>query len=225
MEIQTLVLTLAGFITGGFICWLVEYKPYLLSDSVNDESNCDGSHSGARLFIFMLVLGAIFWVLGNAGFYMGHLSRYAILLTIISGAALFDMNHRLIPNRLIVVGIFGWIIIALFGYVSITESVIAGTCASLLMLLIRWLGFVFFQKAGMGMGDIKLVFLIGLFLQWEVFWVLYVALFAGGVFAGIALGLHLLKRKHRLAFAPFLAIGVLLSALLMPFNKFLELWI
>lgn len=225
MEIQTLILTLAGFITGGFICWLVEYKPYLLADSVNEESNHDDPHSGVRLFIFMLVLGAIFWVLGNAAFYVGNLSRYAILLTIICGAALFDMNHRLIPNRLLSVGFLGWVIITLSGHISIVESLVAGSCASLLVLLIRWLGFVFFQKAGMGMGDVKLVFLIGLFLQWEVFWVLYLALFSGGVFAGIALGLRLLKRKHRLAFAPFLAIGVLLSGLLMPFNKFLELWI
>lgn len=76
----------------------------------------------------------------------------------------------------------------------------------------------------MGMGDVKLVFLIGLFLQWDVYWILYLAILCGGIWAIMGLSLRSLNQSPRLAFAPFLGIGILLNIFFLPLNKFLSLW-
>jgi leader peptidase (prepilin peptidase)/N-methyltransferase len=70
------------------------------------------------------------------------------------------------------------------------------------------------NPAGMGMGDVKLLFVMGLFLGRPVFVALFLALL-GPVFTGIVLARrHGVKaaRKSALPFGPYLALGALIAA-------------
>jgi len=65
---------------------------------------------------------------------------------------------------------------------------------------------------GMGIGDIKLAFLMGLFLGWmDILVALFVAFFSGAI---IGIGLILLKKKKmksEVPFGPFLVAGTFIA--------------
>ena len=75
------------------------------------------------------------------------------------------------------------------------------------------------------MGDVKLLFVMGLFLEWEAFWALYLAVTIGGVWSIAGMWLKHIDIKSRLPFAPFLWAGSLVAIFLLPFHRFLELWV
>lgn len=67
---------------------------------------------------------------------------------------------------------------------------------------------------GMGLGDVKLVFLIGLLLGWPsaliAFWV---AFLLGGFVAVFLVLLKKVKFSDKIAFGPYLIMGTLIAAL------------
>jgi leader peptidase (prepilin peptidase) / N-methyltransferase len=122
-----------------------------------------------------------------------------------------DIDFRIIPNKLMIAGTvaaLGILVITRPG--DIPEHLIAAAAAGgfLLAAAIAY-------PAGMGMGDVKLAFVMGLFLGREVGVALLVGLFAGsfigiGIMAvkGVAAG-----RKTKIPFGPFLALGGLAGLL------------
>ena len=90
---------------------------------------------------------------------------------------LIDLDHRIIPNKLMLVGtVVSLAIVLLAQPDSLTEHLIAAAGAGG-FLLIAALAY----PAGMGMGDVKLAFVMGLFLGRAVGPAMLVALVAGSV--------------------------------------------
>jgi leader peptidase (prepilin peptidase)/N-methyltransferase len=124
-------------------------------------------------------------------------------------AALIDLEHRIIPNRLNAAGA----LIALALGVGLDaagepERLIAAACAGGLLLLAALA-----YPGGMGMGDVKLAAVMGLFLGRAVAAALMIALLAG-VLAGaliIARNGARAGRKTAVPFGPFLALGGLVA--------------
>jgi leader peptidase (prepilin peptidase) / N-methyltransferase len=131
------------------------------------------------------------------------------LILIVVPAALIDLEHRIIPNRLTAVGA----VLALALGVALDpagepERLIAGAAAG---------GFLFVAAlaypGGMGMGDVKLAGVMGLFLGAAVAPALLVALVAG-----VAVGASVIARtgaaagrKTAVPFGPSLAVGALFA--------------
>jgi len=113
-----------------------------------------------------------------------------------------DWIFGLIPDEMIIVGS----VVALF----LRPNFLVGTVSALIFLTI-----VLATKfRGMGLGDVKLAFLMGLLLGWPkslvAFWAAFIL---GGV---VAISLLLLKRTKfsaTIPLGPFLVIGILISAL------------
>jgi leader peptidase (prepilin peptidase) / N-methyltransferase len=122
-----------------------------------------------------------------------------------------DFDFRIIPNKLMLAGaIAAPAILALTTPDAIPEHLIAAVAAGG-FLLIAALAY----PNGMGMGDVKLAFVMGLFLGREVGVALLVGLLAGSVIGiaimarkGVAEG-----RKTSVPFGPFLALGGLVGLL------------
>jgi leader peptidase (prepilin peptidase) / N-methyltransferase len=122
-----------------------------------------------------------------------------------------DLDFRIIPNKLMIAGtIAALVILALTQPADIPEHLIAAIAAGgfLLVAAIAY-------PAGMGMGDVKLAFVMGLFLGREV----GVAMFAGLV-AGSIIGVAIMARKGTaegrktaIPFGPFLAFGGMVGLL------------
>ncbi len=122
-----------------------------------------------------------------------------------------DIDFRIIPNKLTIAGaVAAPIILALTRPDALPEHLIAAVAAGgfLLVAAIAY-------PAGMGMGDVKLAFVMGLFLGREV----GVALLAG-LLAGSIVGVAIMARKGVSAgrktyvpFGPFLALGGIVGLL------------
>jgi leader peptidase (prepilin peptidase) / N-methyltransferase len=122
-----------------------------------------------------------------------------------------DIDFRIIPNKLLIAGtVAALAILALTRPGDIPEHLIAAAAAGgfLLVAAIAY-------PAGMGMGDVKLAFVMGLFLGRDVGVAMLVALVAGSL-VGVAVMAHkgtAEGRKTAIPFGPFLALGGIVGLL------------
>jgi leader peptidase (prepilin peptidase) / N-methyltransferase len=122
-----------------------------------------------------------------------------------------DLDFRIIPNKLMILGtVVALAILALARPGDIPEHMIAAVAAGgfLLAAAVAYPG-------GMGMGDVKLAFVMGLFLGRDVGLAMLVALLAGSL-VGAAIMVRKGAdegRKTAIPFGPFLAIGGLAGLL------------
>jgi leader peptidase (prepilin peptidase) / N-methyltransferase len=128
-----------------------------------------------------------------------------LLVTAVVPIVLIDLEHRLIPNKITLpAAIAGVIAILVFDPEYIVEALIAGAAAG---------GFFFLAAVlyprGMGMGDVKLAGLLGLYLGRAVGPALFAALILGVLVGGIIIARvgAAAGRKTAVPFGPFLAIG------------------
>jgi leader peptidase (prepilin peptidase)/N-methyltransferase len=128
-----------------------------------------------------------------------------VLVALLVPIALIDLDHRLIPNRLTALGALAALAIgAATDPGGVPQQLIAGAAAGGFLLLAALA-----RPGGMGMGDVKLAGMLGLFLGREVAVALLVALVAGTL-----VGLAVMARrgvgegrKTAIPFGPFLALG------------------
>lgn len=125
--------------------------------------------------------------------------------------ALIDLDHKRIPNVLNLAGALAALAIGLASDpAGVPEQLLAGAAAGGFLLAAALA-----RPGGMGMGDVKLAAVLGLFLGWDVAVALLVALFAG-TFVGIAVMARrgvAEGRRTALPFGPFLAVGALVALL------------
>jgi leader peptidase (prepilin peptidase) / N-methyltransferase len=132
-----------------------------------------------------------------------------VLVGVLMPIALIDLDHRIIPNKLTLPAAVAALAIgALLHLQGLPEQLIAGAGAGGFLLF-----FALAYPRGMGMGDVKLAFVLGLFLGRDV----AVAILAG-VLLGTVVGAAVMARvgvekgrKTAVPFGPFLAVGGLIG--------------
>jgi leader peptidase (prepilin peptidase) / N-methyltransferase len=134
------------------------------------------------------------------------------LILLLVPAALIDLEHRIIPNRITAAGAVLALAIGLALDPGGEPGRLIAAAAAGGFLLLAALAY----PGGMGMGDVKLAGMMGLFLGAAVAPALLIALVAG-----VALGAVVIARKGAQAgrktaipFGPFLALGGLLAVFL-----------
>jgi leader peptidase (prepilin peptidase)/N-methyltransferase len=131
------------------------------------------------------------------------------LILIVVPAALIDLEYRIIPNRLTALGAVLALVIGLaLDPAGEPERLIAAAAAGgfLLIAAIAYPG-------GMGMGDVKLAGVMGLFLGRAVAPAILVALIAGVLVGAVIIAQKGASegRKTAVPFGPFLAFGALVG--------------
>jgi leader peptidase (prepilin peptidase)/N-methyltransferase len=129
------------------------------------------------------------------------------LVLIVVPAALIDLEHRIIPN---VITIAGALLAVVLGSAldpagePVRLLAGAGAAAVLLAAALAYPG-------GMGMGDVKLVGVMGLFLGKAVIPAVLIALLAGVILGAVLLARNGARqaRKTAVPFGPFLAFGAI----------------
>ncbi len=122
-----------------------------------------------------------------------------------------DLDHRIIPNKITYpAAVIAPLLVLAFDSDDIVEHLIAGAAAFFFLFAAAW-----FYPKGMGVGDVKLAGVMGLFLGRNVAPGLLIAFLAGTVVGlaimarkGVAEG-----RKTAVPFGPFLAFGALVAVL------------
>jgi len=133
--------------------------------------------------------------------------QYAFLLSLLILIAGIDLQTYTIPDELVLLGLLaGLIFIGIRGG-SWLDAVWGFILGGGLLLAIAVL-----SRGGMGGGDVKLGFMVGLHLGWKL---VLVALLAA-VFTGAVTGLMLIiqgqkNRKDAIPFAPFMAAGTCIA--------------
>jgi leader peptidase (prepilin peptidase)/N-methyltransferase len=134
----------------------------------------------------------------------GELALGLVFCTVLMAITLTDLDLRLIPNKLVLAGAIAAVAIAAISDPdSLDTRAIAAAAAGGALLLIALA-----YPRGMGMGDVKLVAMMGLYLGRAVAPALLIGFGAGAV-VGIALiARHGSQaRKQAVPFGPFLALG------------------
>ena len=132
-----------------------------------------------------------------------------VLVLLLVPITLIDLDHRIIPNRLVLIGVVtAPAVVALTQPDALLEHAVAAVAAGGFFLVA-----VLAYPRGMGEGDVKLAFVLGLFLGRDVGPALFVALIAGTLVGaaviarkGVAEG-----RKTAVPFGPFLALGAVVA--------------
>jgi leader peptidase (prepilin peptidase)/N-methyltransferase len=140
------------------------------------------------------------------------------LVRVIFGCALIvlfvtDLQHKILPNVITLPGIVIGFLCSLFlppGWVSSLIGVLVG--GGVLFAIAEAYYRVRGQE-GLGMGDVKLLAMIGAFLGWKlVLLTLVFASFTGSLAGGVLIASGRGDMKYALPFGTFLAVGALLAA-------------
>jgi leader peptidase (prepilin peptidase)/N-methyltransferase len=119
-----------------------------------------------------------------------------------------DLEHRIVPNRIVVpMAVYGVVASAVVRTELLPELLIAGAAAFTFLLLAALI-----HPAGMGMGDVKLAGVMGLYLGASIVPALLIAFLSGSI-VGLAIVARsgAKGRKQGVPFAPFLALGAVVA--------------
>jgi leader peptidase (prepilin peptidase) / N-methyltransferase len=141
---------------------------------------------------------------------VGELVLGLVFATVLAIVTVSDLEYRVIPNPvMIAAAIAAIVIVAATDAGDLPEHLISGAAAGGFLLLIALL-----YPRGMGMGDVKLAGVMGLFLGSAVVPALIAGFLFGAIFGIALIARHGSEaRKRAVPFGPFLALGGLIGLL------------
>ena len=132
----------------------------------------------------------------------------ALVLTLVP-VTFIDLDHRIIPNRIVgPSAVVALVILALTDVDALPDHLIAAVAAGGFFLLAALA-----YPRGMGMGEVKLAALLGLYLGSSVAPALLAAMLSGTIVGGAIMARKGVAegRKTAVPFGPFLALGALVG--------------
>jgi leader peptidase (prepilin peptidase)/N-methyltransferase len=176
------------------------------------RARCCGVPISPRYPLTELALGVVFatTVIVHRHDSVAEIAIDLVFVTMLTAVTLTDLEQRIIPNKILLVGAILCLAIAVpTDPGGLPERAIAAAAAGGLMFLV-----VLAYPAGMGLGDVKLTAVMGLFLGRSAAPALLIALLAGSIVGIALLARHGSKaRKMAIPFGPFLALGGLVGML------------
>jgi leader peptidase (prepilin peptidase)/N-methyltransferase len=128
-----------------------------------------------------------------------------VLVLLLVPITLIDFETQIIPNKITYPGVVvGIAIVALTDLDSLPENLIAAFAAGG-FFFIAW----FIKPGGMGLGDVKLAFMLGVYLGRAVAPAIFVALISGSLIGAAIMARYgtAKGRKMKIPFGPYLALG------------------
>jgi leader peptidase (prepilin peptidase)/N-methyltransferase len=132
-----------------------------------------------------------------------------VLVTFLVPIAVIDLDLKIIPNKLTApAAVLAVVLAALLEPSFLPEALIAGAAALFFFLLPTLI-----HQKGMGMGDVKLVGVLGLYLGRAVAPAIFIALILGVVVGVAVIAAKGMSdgRRTKIPFGPFLAVGALIA--------------
>lgn len=143
---------------------------------------------------------------------------YLLLLSALLVVSFIDLDHQVVPNVISLPGMFiGFVLAGIFLPTGWVDSLLGVLLGGGLLLAVATGYRLLTGVDGMGMGDVKLLAMIGAFLGWQS---ILPTLFLGSL-AGTLVGIPLMLYRRagsRLAipFGPFLSLGAVLYLFVWP---------
>jgi leader peptidase (prepilin peptidase)/N-methyltransferase len=180
--------------------------PVLSWALLRGRARCCGAAISPRYPLTELGLGLLFalTVVVHWGDSVAEVAIDLVFLTVLAAVTLTDLERRIIPNRVLLAGAILCLAIAAPTDPSgLPERAIAAAAAGGLFFLVALA-----YPAGMGLGDVKLAAVMGLFLGRAVAPAILCALLVGSLVGVVLIARHGSgARKMAIPFGPFLALG------------------
>jgi leader peptidase (prepilin peptidase)/N-methyltransferase len=134
---------------------------------------------------------------------------YAAFFSALLVVTFIDWDHQIIPNRITLPGIvIGLISAATVLAGSFIDAVMGAVLGGGLLYAVAVISEWFLKKEGMGLGDVKLLAMIGAFLGWRAVLVtIFIGALAGSLIGLTLMALKVRRREEPIPFGPFLALG------------------
>lgn len=146
------------------------------------------------------------------------LPAYLVLAASLVAITVIDLRLQIIPNRIVYPTIFVGAPLLLLA--ALAEGDLARFGEALLGATLAWVALLvvhLISPRSMGFGDVRLSFVLGLFLAWISLSLVLTGLFLGFLLAAVVGGLLSLVRvtslRAMVPFGPFLAAGALIAIL------------
>ena len=170
---------------------------------------------------YLLVPLANALLFGLAGVRFGDdwaLPAYLVFFAALLAISVIDLQLEIIPNRIVYPAIF--VSIPLLALAALAQDDFSPLGRALIGASLAWLALLVIHlvsPAGMGFGDVRLSFLLGLFLGWlsygHVVTGMFLGFLLGAVIGLVLIALRLRARTDHVPFGPFLAAGAALAVL------------
>jgi leader peptidase (prepilin peptidase)/N-methyltransferase len=185
------------------------------------RARCCGEPISPRYPLIELALGVLF--AATVVVYWDEPAEAVIglvFLTMLAAITLTDLEHRIIPNKILLAGaILCLLIAAPTDPAGLPERAIAALAAGGVFFLVALA-----YPAGMGLGDVKLAATMGLFLGRAVAPAILAALLVGSLVGVALIARHGSgARKMAIPFGPFLALGGVIG--LLVGNEIVDLYL
>ena len=140
------------------------------------------------------------------------LAARLILVCILIALFGIDLEHQILPNVITLPGIAIGVLLSLIAPPGWKDALIGVLLGGGVLYAIAGAYYLWRREEGMGMGDVKMLAMIGAFLGWKAVLVTLVL----SSFAGAIIGLALMAAqrgtmKFALPFGTFLAIGAIVA--------------
>lgn len=181
--------------------------------------NC-GKAISLRYPLIELIFGSVYLYLFQIFGLREELIASAFFFSFLFAGSIIDLEHRIIPDKLNLVGAIGGLFFILLSEPGIFTGLLGLMIGGGLMLALAFL-----SRGGMGGGDIKLTAVMGLFLGWQgVLLAVFIASVLGSII-GILCNLNKGKKigKAAIPFGPFLSLGGM--AVFMYGNQIINLYL
>lgn len=138
--------------------------------------------------------------------------KFCILVSLLIVIGVIDYRTQYVYRSTTLFGGIVGVIFIIYEYFLYKSGAIDLILGGLIGFVI--IGLIVFITKGMGEGDIEIATICGLFIGVKyILLSLFLAIIIGGIIGIIIVTLNLKKIKDRIAFGPFIAIGVVLSIL------------
>ena len=140
-------------------------------------------------------------------------SEFIIFLLLISSliiVSFIDFKHQIIPNEITFTFIpLGLILSLFFNHISFINSMLGLIIPAGVLLFIA-----FIYKKGMGIGDVKLIGMIGVFIGWKYALIsIFIGALLGSIYGIFMMVTNNMIRKTQIPFCPFISTGAIIMIL------------
>lgn len=174
------------------------------------NGRCSKCHSAISwLYPVVELLTGVLFSIGAAMFgIQQRLIPYLVLVSYLLVLSLVDLEHKILPDVLTLSGLVLGLIFSLLGWtIPFVQSAAGAVIGGGVLLLVAIL-----SRGGMGMGDVKLMLMIGAFTGWQgSLTTLFVGSLLGVVIGGLYLLITKKGRRTPIPFGPFLAVGAVFT--------------
>lgn len=166
--------------------------------------------------LILEMAGIFLWV--HYGYHWLKIVRYVVLIAFLVPVSAIDYEKKIIPNRILLVmtGIRVMLLIGdLLVYEEYRTELVTSAFGGMAVGFVIFLFAYFLSRKSIGLGDVKLIAVIGFYVGLTQIWTVIVAgLLMAGIFSCVQLVRKKVTMKDYIPLAPFLSAGTILTMLL-----------